>query len=55
MIRITETFATREEADTFVANYLRSYHPCGYGTSLSVSATKDGKWLVTGSRYRSCD
>jgi len=54
MIYIRQEFETRKEAEDFMSAYLCSYHPCGYGTFLSIHE-KDGKFVVSGSRQSSCD
>jgi hypothetical protein len=55
MVRVWQTFETREQAEAFKANYLRSFHPCGYGTWLEVFELEDGRWVCKGSRFSSCD
>lgn len=55
MIPIHQTFLTRAEAEQFVINYKREYHPAGYGTRLDISEAQDGQWIVSGYRYSSCD
>jgi len=54
MIYVKETFSTKADAEKYKENYLNAYHPCGYGTVLSIQE-KDGKFIVNGSRYSSCD
>lgn len=55
MIYYWEVFKTEAKAKAFMAGIIANYHPCGYGTHLKVEQMPDGKWLVTGSRYSSCD
>lgn len=47
-------FTSRELAGEWMAQYLRAYCPLGYGTRLSIDE-RDGFFIVTGSRYNSCD
>lgn len=54
MIRIYERFDKREQANAFKERMYRDYHPCGYGTSLTITETSTGV-IVSGSRYSSCD
>ncbi|WP_164833608.1 hypothetical protein [Sinorhizobium meliloti] len=54
MIRYNETFPTRAAAEEFKTRVYASYHPAGYGTSLTISET-EGTFRVTGYRYSSCD
>lgn len=54
MIKIYQRFDTRAKAEAFKAATLQSYHPAGYGTSLTITETSTG-FTVSGSRYRSCD
>jgi hypothetical protein len=55
MVNVSRSFTTRAEAEAWVAAYLADYHPCGYGTRLTITPTQDGTFLVTGSRFHSCD
>lgn len=55
MVNINRVFNTQAEAETFKATTLNRYHPAGYGTSLDIHKTHDGRWAVTGYRYSSCD
>lgn len=55
MIRINETFPTRAAAEAFKDRMYSHYHPCGYGTSLTVTERKGSGFDVTGHRYASCD
>jgi hypothetical protein len=55
MISIHETFPTRQEAEIWAAGYKSSYHPAGYGTTLTIEEAPDGSWIVRGHRYSSCD
>lgn len=54
MIRINERFDNREQAQAYMDRMYRDYHPCGYGTSLTITENAKG-FTVAGSRYRSCD
>lgn len=55
-VRIHEIAPTKEAAEKLKESILYNFHPCGYGTSLSIyEDTAAGKWVVTGSRYSSCD
>lgn len=53
-VTIAAQATSKEAADHFKEWYLGRYHPNGYGTSLSIQE-KDGEWLITGTRYSSCD
>lgn len=57
LVQYREEFPSKKEAEEFRKAILESYHPCGYGTSLTVYAPKhlSNKWLVLGSRQTSCD
>lgn len=59
MVRIHEEFLSEANAVEWRDAYLRSYHPAGYGTSLSIlpPSARSGRqhWTVAGSRYSSCD
>ena len=55
MFYYSASFATREEAEAYAASVLASYPPEGYGTSLTVGENRDGTFLVSGSRLKSCD
>ncbi len=66
MIRIYETFATKELAEEFKERYYKSYHPMGYGTHIAIKeiviepnpkypGESDTRWLASGSRGASCD
>lgn len=54
MIRIHERFKSRAQAQAFKDTTYSHYHPCGYGTSLTITETSTG-FTVSGSRYSSCD
>jgi hypothetical protein len=54
-IRIHEKADTQEAAEKLKESIYQNYHPCGYGTSLSVYEDTEGKWIVSGHRYSSCD
>lgn len=50
----TKTFTSETEADSYIAGYMREYHPDGYGTTARKSC--DGSaWTVRFSRWSSCD
>lgn len=56
MTRVYEEFHNQKDAMQFKDDYLNRYHPSGYGTSLSVWPKRDeGLWVVSGSRFVSCD
>ncbi|MDX0455472.1 hypothetical protein GOC72_18630 [Sinorhizobium medicae] len=54
MIKINERFMKREQAEEFKDRMYREYHPCGYGTSLTITESGGG-FAVNGHRYSSCD
>ena len=54
MIPIRETFPTQQEAEAWAAGYKVNYHPAGYGTTLTIEEI-DGRWIVRGYLYSSCD
>lgn len=60
-IDIREEFETEERAEKRKQDLLRLYPPQGYGTILvvipsTVAGRLDGqKWILKGTRYRSCD
>lgn len=55
-LQINETFDTREGAEVYLQQYLRSYATQGYGTMLAVSPSKiPNKWVVYGHRYNTSD
>lgn len=54
-VPIDKTFDTKEEAAKWRADYMRDYHPAGYGTFIEIKETDDGKWRAYGGRYSSCD
>lgn len=58
---VNTVFDTFQEAETFVRDYYREWHPAGYGTHLEVhpvlapySADVTG-WRVYGGRSNSCE
>lgn len=55
MVYLEETFKTEAEADKFIADYCRNYHPAGYGTLARKEPQKDGSVKVKISRGSSCD
>ena len=55
MINYFEIFNSKDEAEKYVNDVYKAYHPAGYGTMLRIDETNNGKWLVTGHRYSSCD
>jgi hypothetical protein len=55
MVSFTKTFDTREEAEAWGRRYLREFHPCGYGTTLTYWENLDGETVVRVSRLSSCD
>jgi hypothetical protein len=54
MISIHHIFESLEKAEAFIARYLSQYPPQGYATSLGRKCV-DGLWIVSGSRFSSCD
>jgi len=54
VINVREEFNTKEEAEQHKESYYAAYHPLGYGTSLVVKE-ENGKWVVEGYRFNSCD
>lgn len=48
-------FNFESEADEFIQQTYSSWHPAGYGTSLTKRQLSNGQWLVNGSRSDSCD
>lgn len=48
-------FNFESEADEFIQQTYSSWHPMGYGTSLTKRQLSNGQWLVNGSRSDSCD
>ena len=55
MINIHEEFSSMSDAQSFLNETLRRYHPCGYGTSLTLRKQREGTWCVVGYRFASCD
>lgn len=55
MINIHEVFLRLDDARSFLNYTMRRYHPCGYGTSLTIRKQRDGTWCVVGYRFSSCD
>lgn len=43
------------EAYEWRDKYYERYHPMGYGTSLKINLTRPDHYIVTGSRWDSCD
>jgi hypothetical protein len=50
----SKTYSTRPEAEYHMNQYLRDYHPFGYGTSLRLEKDAQG-WRFVGGRWDSCD
>lgn len=55
IVNIREECDTKEEAEKRVKSINTWYPPGGYGTSLRVYQQSDGKWIVDGYRFSSCD
>lgn len=56
IVNIHEEFDSEEAASTARDKILQWYHPAGYGTTLNIHPPhNDGKWIVSGYRYSSCD
>lgn len=55
MIYYDKEFDSKEEAEQFIEYIMRSYHPAGYGTIFKSIKQSGDKWIVSGSRYSSCD
>jgi len=56
MIQMSATFLTAEEAADWRQRQLVQYDPRGYGTSLdTLWSPAIGLWVVSGSRWSSCD
>lgn len=56
IVNIREECETEEKAIETRDRILQWYHPAGYGTSLRIyQQPNDGKWVVDGYRYSSCD
>ncbi|MFN4278286.1 MAG: hypothetical protein ACK4FJ_18490 [Ferrovibrio sp.] len=57
IIRYDHPFASREDADRFIASEYRRYPPGGYDTSLEAhpDGKTNGGWRVTGWRASTCD
>jgi hypothetical protein len=54
-VYIRQEFDSYDEAYAWGMAYLNAYHPMGYETRLDDPVEEDGKWVVNGSRYASCD
>jgi hypothetical protein len=57
MINLVKEAVSLELAKVIAAQYLREYHPCGYGTTARITdPVKPGDpWRVHLSRSASCD
>lgn len=56
IVNIREECDTKEEAEKRVKSINTWYPPGGYGTSLRVyQQPSNGKWIVDGYRFSSCD
>lgn len=56
IVNIREEYETEPEAVKARDSIMDWYPPGGYGTSLRIyQQPDDGKWVVDGYRYSSCD
>lgn len=55
MIYETLTADTLYEVIALKDLYFRKYHPAGYGTTAAGPNLKNEKWVITVSRFESCD
>lgn len=56
IVHIREEFETEEQANQCKQSIISCYPPAGYDTSLQVyQQPANGKWIVSGYRYSSCD
>lgn len=55
MILETLVAKTKASLQTRIDQYLRNYHPMGYGTRVRSTKEVDGVWKATVSRWESCD
>ena len=56
MIKIFEQFWTFAAAKEWAENYVDLYHPCGYGTRLTIIRNSNERTFdVYGHRFASCD
>lgn len=46
---------TREEAEQAASDYKRQWPPQGYGTTTTVTCLFNGTWIMSATRWDSCD
>jgi len=55
MKTITLSALTAEALQVLISNYMKEYHPAGYGTSVDKRWNEDNQFYAELSRYSSCD
>lgn len=53
--KLKQKFASKAAADLFVAQYLKTWHPLGYGTMCYTDEHADGSCTVRCYRGDSCE
>lgn len=54
-LALSDTYLTYEAAERARDNYLRSYHPWGYGTAFGPITCVQGYYVLKGTRRANCD
>jgi len=55
MVKVTLSADSADALDKLIADYMYSYDPAGYGTSVNKQWEEGGKFHAEISRYSSCD
>jgi hypothetical protein len=56
MIYWEQTFDTEQQAIKYREKVYENYHPCGYGTHITITHDLNtNKWVAKGTRSHTCD